>query len=110
MKITDLCKTEVDDWQKMEFEGQSSDQLNFFHALYGISFHASIRDDNTLHVSVGPIRNCRPDFTDEEHAFFILKKTPEILMLFCGERSFQHMPPHPAKPDVNHYFSKLRRL
>ena len=96
-------KVDVDGWRQIDL---FPDQLDFFNQEYGISLHISIKEADLLHVSIGPVRQGRED-SEEEHASFILKKTPEILRAFFGERSFRRMAPHPSKPDVNHYFSAL---
>jgi len=79
----------------------------------GIQVQASVRESRTdgnrmvIHVSVCPLRACRPEFNNEEHAAFLLEETPKVLIaLFGEEHTFRRMPADQRKPDVNHYFSE----
>lgn len=103
MKISDLCKREVDGWDRMNFPGQ----MCFIHRDYGMSLHASVKEAGTLHVSIAPVRTLREDLSHEEHCFLMLEKTPEILTAFFDKRTFRRMPQSPMKPNANHYFSDI---
>lgn len=76
----------------------------------GINVNISLRDmkdEKIIHVSIGPLRSCKKELSDEEHASLLLKETPKILMqLFGNEYKFQRMPQDPLKKDLNHYFSE----
>lgn len=88
----------------------------------GVSVQASVREAGpiifamrrmhsdkakVIHVSIGPLRGCREDLSDEEHNAFILEETPKILtQLFGEDHTFQRMPADSRKPDVNHYYSE----
>jgi hypothetical protein len=115
--ISVYCKQQMDGWQRL-----SDDFINAIYPLNteytcgfvrledGIQMMASIKCFNgisTIHVTLAPIRDYRPDWTDEEHVGHIFDIASKLISSFFPDRKFAQQPNDPRNLKAKHYFSIL---
>ncbi len=114
--IANYCKQQVEGWDKLpEFmnfapPGEEDFCCSFLRRADGIQMLASVKDLNalnTIHVSLAPIRDCRKDWTDDEHNGHIFDVAFEVVESFFPGRRFARQPDDPRRPQVKHYFAIL---
>lgn len=113
--IATYCRQEAEGWDKLPPHmvlcppGDEPFYCAFLRKD-GVHMMARVADYGVLkniHVSIGPIRSCRPDLNDEEMADYLYQVTPEVIETFFGERRFARQPDDARKPEVKHYFAIL---
>ena len=114
--IATYCKQEVAGWDIFPalsdaiFPGEEEFSNVFIRQSDGLQLLATVKDYDALkiiHVSLAPIRTCRPDWTDEEHNGHIFDVASEVVESFFPGRKFARQPDDSRRPQVKHYFTVL---
>lgn len=90
--------------------GEEAFYCAFMRRTDGVHVMASVKDYgrlNTVHLSVGPIKFYRPEFTDAQWEEYLVGVSGEVVTTFFPSRKFFMAPADERKPDVRHYFSIL---
>ena len=79
----------------------------FMHRESGIQVNVSVHSDagkKWIHATVCPVNELVPHLSSDELNHQITQRAMCILAeFFGGDRVFAQLPPHPAKPDVQHF-------
>lgn len=118
-KIAEICEAEVAGWNRLPTEmlfpetGEEAYTIGFV-SYQGIQMMASVRDDETLHVSLAMLSSFHPNSTENERLFALGELTPKILANFFGEMTQEEfaqtwfpMPDDERKTDVKHWVKRI---
>ena len=97
-----------EDWHAL---GNIVPEYSFFNYDLGLQIIMSIDNHgflNCIHVSIAPIRSLKKCSSEKEYEELIVRKAPEIIHSFFGEREFARAPSDSKNPTNKHFFALMK--